>query len=249
MMMTTNFGVLANKKKVITISGGTNLNISNAWLTANGWNGISSVILVNTGQIISSATTTAALIISAAMPSNKTLSFINSVGAGVYGKGGAATHHSYQAQSPSGGAALSVTAPVSIYNNGIIAGGGGSGGTSSITGGLYSGKGADESPATAGGNGYNTLTYYSSGSNGSAGNNSYGATGVGAAGAGGIGSTAGGTSYSMCGFGGGGAWGSSGGSSGSSGAPQYSAGAGGAAVTGNANIVWTVAGNRYGAIG
>lgn len=81
-------GEMARKKQVITINGGTDLNISNAWLTSNGWDGVRSVVVQNTGNIVASSTATVALTISATMPTGKRLSFVNSTSGGIYGKGG-----------------------------------------------------------------------------------------------------------------------------------------------------------------
>ena len=37
MITSGNIGGMARKKQVIMINGGTNINISNTWLTSNGW--------------------------------------------------------------------------------------------------------------------------------------------------------------------------------------------------------------------
>ena len=236
-------GMMARKKQVITIAGGTNINISNAWLTSNGWDGVRSVVVQNTGNIVSSTTATAALIISATMPAGRRLSFENATNGAVYGKGGGNT-----VNTQNGGTGLNVTAPVIIDNRGIIAGGGGNGGNYGDP--YYSGNGADQNAATAGASGSASgTTGRTTATNGAAGNNSYGATGTGYQGAGGIAWVG---TDAKPGCGGGGAWGSSGGVSGNGSSPALTLnppGAGGAAVSGNSNITWTTTGNRYGSIG
>jgi len=251
-MITTNhFGISVKKKQTISFAGGTNLNITNAWLTANGWDGKSSVTLINTGQIISVAATTLsavspALIISATMPQGLVLWFVNN--GGVYGAGGYGGQANNSAASVGGvgSIALSVTSstPLVITNNSNIAGGGG-GGAAPIYG-AGGGKGADQTNGANGGTagsvnmGAGNVIY------GGAGLNAYGANNQGAPG---TPYNAGGN-YQVASGGGGGAWGSQGGYSGSySSYPAIAVGgAGGAAVTGNANIIWGLTGNRYGAI-
>jgi hypothetical protein len=248
-MITTNhFGISAKKKQTISFAGGTNLNITNAWLTANGWDGKSSVTLINTAQIISSTTATAALIISATMPQGRTLVFVNN--GGVYGLGGAGLPSQGVGASGIvgnyGGTALTAQSSVKIINNSNIAGGGGSGALPAFGTGMTSGKGADHTGSGGtGGNGTSTGIGGGTPTNGYSGQNSYGANNQGS---GGYNNGQG----NQAGAGGGGSFGSYGGNSGSYSAAGYTSpiagGAGGAAVTGNANIIWVLTGNRYGAI-
>jgi hypothetical protein len=107
-----------------TLNGGTNINITNSWLsTTYGWNSTTgpSIALTNTGNIISANTTTAALIINLTMPPGTSFKFVNDAGAYIVGKGGS------NGSSNNGGHAIQALSNLQIVNSGIIGGGGGAG--------------------------------------------------------------------------------------------------------------------------
>lgn len=228
-VMPTNFYGKSNTFS-FSFNGGTNVDLRTAAVSA-GWNQSSALIATNTGDIISSSTSTAALVITGSFPNGVTFTNSGSI-VGKGGDGGIGGYWPYArgGNGTGGGTALSVATAVTINNTSNIAGGGGGGGGGSGDGssGYYGGGGG-------GGAGYGTgASAYGGAANGTI--TSGGAGGTSALG----GSAAGGS---------GGGWGSAGASGGTfRGSFQGSGGAAGAAVTGNSNITWTAVGNRYGSI-
>ena len=159
-----------------------------------------------------------------------------------------------------GGLALTISVPVSIRNNGTIAGGGGGGGG----GGGYAimtGTPKDEFwtkyGGGGGGGGQSSSTNSSGGAGGAASFQAGGAGGTGtfsAAGAFGAGGT-GGTTFGQSNIGGaGGGWGSAGGPgsryfTGTNAKLGGAGGAAGAATSGQANVTWLATGTRLGPLG
>ena len=159
-----------------------------------------------------------------------------------------------------GGLALTISVPVSIRNNGTIAGGGGGGGG----GGGYAinvGSSKDENwfkyGGGGGGGGQSSSTNSSGGAGGAASFQAGGAGGTGtfsAAGAFGAGGT-GGTTFGQSNIGGaGGGWGSAGGPgsryfTGTNAKLGGAGGAAGAATSGQANVTWLATGTRLGPLG
>ena len=159
-----------------------------------------------------------------------------------------------------GGLALTISVPVSIRNNGTIAGGGGGGGG----GGGYAinvGSSKDENWTKYGGGGGGGGQSSSTNSSGGAGgpsnylSGSAGGTGTfSAAGAFGAGGT-GGTTFGQSNIGGaGGGWGSAGGPgsryfTGTNAKLGGAGGAAGAATSGQANVTWLATGTRLGPLG
>ena len=204
---------------------------------AAGWNPIQSLVAtvsVNSGVVIGSASAaTPAFDTGSGLPAGSSLTLINN--GSILGKGGAGgTGNS--GTGGAGGPALAASYPISITNNGTIAGGGGGGG--------------------GGGSGLSGLTLYGGGGGG--GGRGYTGGAGGAGGFGGVGGTAGtaGTS-TTAGTGGVGAGnGGNGGNLGAAGTAgaislagtSGAGGAGGACTVGNANITWTAVGTRYGAL-
>jgi hypothetical protein len=217
------------------------INVDLRTLAVNaGWNQTSRVEATITGGVFiySNSTSSAALTVSGSFPNGVQL-INNGTIVGRGGRGGNGQNNTNNgAGGGAGGLALSVSTAISITNNGNVAGGGGGGQGAAIviffqpgSGGAGGGGGAGGSE---GGTGINGST------NGAGGSlTSPGAGGTFAARPGGM--PRGGT---------GGQWGSSGGAAdpGISGITfgPTSAGAAGAATSGNAFITWIVTGNRYG---
>lgn len=219
---------------------------------AAGWNGTSPVqATINSGVWISGSVagnSTAALTIDGSFPNGVTL--INNGTIAGRGGTGASTTTSGVTPSPgqAGGLALSASVPVTIQNNGTIAGGGGGGGAGiSVFG--FGNCDMGQSSCTysrsggGGGGGRSNVSYTAPGGTGGFGGGTGTSTGPGGGGTGG-------TSTGVCpscngqapSGGAGGAWGTAGTSSSGSG------GAAGIAVTGNANITWSAFGTRLGPI-
>lgn len=226
--MPTNFYGKSNTFS-FSFSGGTNVNLRAAAVSA-GWNQSAAVIATNTGNVISSSTSTAALIVDGSFPNGVTLiNNGNIVGKGGNGGIGGLAPSSRGGNGTAGGTGLSVSVAVSINNTSNIAGGGGGGG---------------------GGGGRFSEGWYGGGGGGGAGFGT-GASAYGGAGNGTLTSPgAGGVSASPLDYGGsGGGWGATGSSGNASFSGfQGSGGAAGAAVTGNGNITWIATGNRYGPV-
>jgi len=212
---------------------------------AAGWDESTSLVAtLDSGIYISSTGTgTPALTINGAFPSG--VKFVNN--GTVVGDGGNGGSGGYAYNSPPGqpggvgGLALLISVPVSIENNGTIAGGGGGGGGGG--GSVYSiGKAIGYDYGGGGGGGRSGLTNSSGGTSGAYAGN---AGTVSAAGSGGAGRNTSGVG------GAGGGWGSSG----SAGAKAYGAGdpgaggGGGAATSGQSYVTWLATGTRYGTLG
>jgi hypothetical protein len=238
--------------------------------TGAGWNGSSKVVAtINSGvYIYSNSTGTPALTISGfsggcTLTNNGVI-----LGCGGNGGNGATGDPSFSGVGggASAGTALSVSSAVTIINNSTVAGGGGGGG----------GGGGHYNLPNRGTRGPSVSSHGGGGGGGGIGNSS-GGGGGGYQNLGGSGQAGGGGSLTGAGGGGtggynqatgygplGGPGGSGGGygSSGSSGSPgnfwpqggwnNSGGGAGGggagACTSGNANITWSVTGNRYGAL-
>ena len=227
-------------------------NVNNASLatlaTNAGWNGSSALVAtINAGVYCSSTHWTAyGMIISGSFPGGVTL--INNgfiVGRG--GSGGRGATSSVGTAGGVGGTALVIQSPVSIYNNGTIAGGGGGGGGGNST--YWSDKGSSAYAQGGGGGGGASGLVASIGAvygpSQGCGNNTYGNGALGQWTSGG---------YGRAGTGGrGGARGaagiagvkSSGQLSRAGGAP----GAGGLATSGQSNVTWLATGTRIGGLG
>lgn len=213
-----------------------NVNLRTAALAA-GWNGNAPVkCTILSGVVLTaSLTANAGLTVNGSFPAGVEL--IINAGATIGGKGGAGGPPSYSGNSQgdpgiAGGTALLVSVPVTITNNGTIAGGGGGGGC----GGNISGTGGGAYPGGAGGTGASVGAAATSGGNSSS-------EGTGAY------SGSGGTGGALGTAGGGGSAGN--GWNGSNGFINVNGGAGGAAgksVQGNSNITWTATGTRTGPI-
>jgi hypothetical protein len=236
-------------------SNQTNLNLATA-ATAGGWNGSSKIsVTVNAGVIISSNSTgTAAFTVGSSVPSGSEL--INNgtiVGMGGFGGGGSCA---VTPGSPgeAGGVALTVQSPVSVTNNGTLAGGGGGGGSSgtqantALTRCWFSGPG---------GGGRSSFAANSAGGVGCS--FTGGAGTYSGAGAGNLSTAFGGGFSTRLVGGNGGDWGATGsaGQTGGTGGTFYAngafgtggaGGAGGAAVSGNSNVTWVATGTRFGAL-
>jgi hypothetical protein len=254
-----------------TLSG-SDVNLRTAAVNA-GWNQTTKVVAtINAPTTISSTSTgTAALTISGTFPNGVDL-FNNGTIAGRGGNGGnggnatvAPTTSTSGAAGSAGGLALSVSTPVSIYNNGTVAGGGGGGGGGGGAAGLIRGS-SSASGGGGGGGGRGVSTGGSGGSgSGSSDKNANGIPGGNgtstAAGTGGAGillaSNNNPSLFAQGGTGGnGGSFGSSGGAGGSgtstfptqSSSPGGGVGPAGACTSGGANITWVVTGTRLGAL-
>lgn len=255
----SNFYGKANQFAFTISSNQTNANLRTLAVNA-GWNQSSRVVAtINAGIFVySTSTGTPALTVNGSFPGGVELVNNGTIqgmgGAGGAGGGTANFPNSGPAAGSagaSGGLALSVSSPVSINNAGRIAGGGGGGGggrgaaydtpkgfIANNAGGGGGGLGGTGGAAGNGGSGGSWG--YSNGNPGSAGTLT--TNGSGGSGPGGNG-------------GAGGSYGAAGASGTSSGTPQsrwvagpYSGGAGGGAVTGNANITWIATGTRNGGI-
>jgi hypothetical protein len=219
------------------------INVNLRTLAVNaGWDQASSVeATINNGVFIySNSTGSAALTVSGSFP--KGIELINNgtiVGRG--GRGGNGQNNTNSgAGGGAGGLALSVSTPISIRNNGNVAGGGGGGQGAAIV--IFFQPGSGGAGGGGGAGGSDGGTGINGGTNGGGGS-------LASPGAGGVFASnpnqfpRGGT---------GGQWGSSGGAAtpGSSGTTfgPTPAGAAGAATSGNAFITWLVPGNRYGAL-
>ena len=251
-------------------SNQTNANLRTLAVNA-GWDqSIAVVATINSGVRMTSNTVgTPGLTINGAWPGG--IELVNNgtiVGRGGNGgnggNGGTANNSTYDSTNGSagsaGGLALTISVPVSIRNNGTIAGGGGGGGG----GGGYAinvGSSKDENWTKYGGGGGGGGQSSSTNSSGGAGgpsnylSGSAGGTGTfSAAGAFGAGGT-GGTTFGQSNIGGaGGGWGSAGtpGSRYFTGPDAKLGGAGGAAgaaTSGQANVTWLATGTRLGPLG
>jgi hypothetical protein len=238
-------------------SNQTNANLRTLAVNA-GWNQSSKVVAtINSGIYVSSNTTgTPGLTVNGSFPGGVELvnnGFI--VGMGGYGgTGGIVATTAPGASAQGGGLALSVAIAVTLTNNGTIAGGGGGGGGSatyvySYSEGKYTytayycggggGGGRSGQTNSAGGAG-GSQSPYGTGQSGFPGTSS--ASGSGGYSSAGAGSPTGGS---------GGNWGTGGNLGYYSSLYTYqrgSAGAGGGAISGNANITYLATGTRLGAI-
>ena len=251
-------------------SNQTNANLRTLAVNA-GWDqSIAVVATINSGVRMTSNTVgTPGLTINGAWPGG--IELVNNgtiVGRGGNGgnggNGGTANNSTYDSTNGSagsaGGLALTISVPVSIRNNGTIAGGGGGGGG----GGGYAinvGSSKDENWTKYGGGGGGGGQSSSTNSSGGAGgpsnylSGSAGGTGTfSAAGAFGAGGT-GGTTFGQSNIGGaGGGWGSAGGPgsryfTGTNAKLGGAGGAAGAATSGQANVTWLATGTRLGPLG
>jgi hypothetical protein len=251
-------------------SNQTNANLRTLAVNA-GWDqSIAVVATINSGVRMTSNTVgTPGLTINGAWPGG--IELVNNgtiVGRGGNGgnggNGGTANNSTYDSTNGSagsaGGLALTISVPVSIRNNGTIAGGGGGGGG----GGGYAintGTSKDENWTKYGGGGGGGSQSSSTNSSGGAGgpsnylSGSAGGTGTfSAAGNYGAGGT-GGTTFGQSTRGGaGGGWGSAGGPgsryfTGTNAKLGGAGGAAGAATSGQANVTWLATGTRLGPLG
>jgi hypothetical protein len=251
-------------------SNQTNANLRTLAVNA-GWDqSIAVVATINSGVRMTSNTVgTPGLTINGAWPGG--IELVNNgtiVGRGGNGgnggNGGTANNSTYDSTNGSagsaGGLALTISVPVSIRNNGTIAGGGGGGGG----GGGYAintGTSKDENWTKYGGGGGGGGQSSSTNSSGGAGgpsnylSGSAGGTGTfSAAGNYGAGGT-GGTTFGQSTRGGaGGGWGSAGGPgsryfTGTNAKLGGAGGAAGAATSGQANVTWLATGTRLGPLG
>lgn len=213
-----------------------------ALAVAAGWNQVDFLQVTNNLFFSSNTTASPALTIDGSFP-NGLLFVNNGTITGMGGKGG----DTLVAGSP-GGAALSVSIPVTIQNNGTIAGGGGGGGAGAywVWNGLNrstpgSGGASGMQPAAGGGGGPNAQGLPSTDSNADGLYETPGASNN--WGWGGRASSPGGKGGNY------GAAGDAGGTvDGVYNYTGYAGGAGGAAVVGNGNVTWTATGFRYGAL-
>ena len=227
-------------------------NVNNANLatlaTNAGWNGSSALVAtINAGVYCNSTHYLAyGMIINGSFPGGVTL--INNgyiVGRG--GNGGRGATSSNAGAGNTGGTALVIQSPVSIYNYGTIAGGGGGGGGGSST--YWSDKGSGGYAQGGGGgggaSGLSASVGAAYGPSQGGGNNTYGNGALGQWTSGG---------YGRAGTGGrGGARGAAG-LSGSSSTGRISlafapGGAGGLATSGQSNVTWLATGTRIGGLG
>lgn len=251
-------------------SNQTNANLRTLAVNA-GWDqSIAVVATINSGVRMTSNTVgTPGLTINGAWPGG--IELVNNgtiVGRGGNGgnggNGGTANNSTYDSTNGSagsaGGLALTISVPVSIRNNGTIAGGGGGGGG----GGGYAinvGSSKDENwfkyGGGGGGGGQSSSTNSSGGAGGPSNYLSGSAGGTGtfsAAGNYGAGGT-GGTTFGQSNIGGaGGGWGSAGGPgsryfTGTNAKLGGAGGAAGAATSGQANVTWLATGTRLGPLG
>ena len=250
----------------------TNANLRTLAVNA-GWDQSTAVVAtINSGvRMTSSAVGTPGLTINGAWPGG--IELVNNgtiVGrggnGGAGGRGGTGPATIYDSTNGSagsaGGLALTISVPVSIRNNGTIAGGGGGGGGG---GGYASPAGTPKDPAWlkysggGGGGGQSSSTNSSGGAAGPSLYQSGGAGGTGtfsAAGASGYGGTGGvNNNFPPHNIGGaGGGWGSAG-SAGSryftltSAKPGGGGGGAGPATSGQANVTWLATGTRLGPLG
>lgn len=195
-------------------------------LVGAGWDGVKAVqanLVVNSGIVVSSNTTSQAAITISTLPNGSVVNILNN--GFIIGMGGRGGGNSISQVGQNGGAAMNVAAPCAITNNGTIGGGGGGGGYSV------------SNFSSAGGGGGRSGRVNSAGGTSS---NSPGGVGTfAAAGAGGV---AGGNIGGK-----GGNWGAAGGTA-SGGTTNYAGGAGGAAVIGSSNVTWLTTGTIMGAL-
>jgi hypothetical protein len=233
----------ANQFAFTIASNQTNANLRTLAVNA-GWNQTSKVVAtINSGVYIgSNSTGTPALTVNGSFPGGVELTnngFV--IGMGGNGGGGFAGYGpGYNGDA--GGVALSVSLAMSVTNNGTIAGGGGGGGGG--PGRYASGEYVYTPQSTTLGGGGGQSSHAANSSGGDAYDDGYAGT-VSAAGAG---RNTGNGNYG----GNGGGWGASGaGGYTADPAPwgnSTSGGAGGAAVSGNANITYIATGTRLGAL-
>lgn len=226
-------------------------------------------VIVNSGVVMYATPGNYAFNTNSSWPAGTTIRLFNyGTIVGYGGNGGIVDYSTYSyvsSNGSAGGPGLLASAPITIYNYGIISGGGGGGGagasielrdyTVSYPGGFWSTYLYEPGGGGGGGNAFGSggsSTLYSSypGNNGSAG-------GLLTGGAGGLGISDGGSFISGNG-GAGGSYANAGANGGAASGsvlqyanniyPPTSGGAGGNAVSGNANITWAVTGTRYGAI-
>jgi hypothetical protein len=260
----------ANEFNLVFSTNQTNINVATA-ATAAGWNGSAKLIVtINSGVYVGgSGAGSTAMTISGSFPEGLFVvnnGFIVGVG-GAGGEGRSVFPGPFNAATgiggsngSSGGLALSVSAPVTLTNNGTIAGGGGGGGGGQAV------RRDGTSQSGAGGGGGGGRSSHNNASGGSGGFNTAQGTGGGAGGAGTTASAGGGGAggvgevdnlivFGGAGGGGGGyaTTGSTGGSGSGNVTPQsiggpFAGGAGGAAISGNSNITYIATGTRIGAI-
>lgn len=246
----------------------TNYNLRNAAVAA-GWDQstpLQATVTINSGIYVSANSTGVyAFDTGASFPAGSSLSLVNNgfiVGMGGAGGRGADAPGSAGA---AGGPAVGARVPISITNNGTIAGGGGGGGGGANR---YFTNGDPKQAITAnaiggGGGGGRTGAVNSAGGGGGGGNPALNAGAAGTASSAGGGSA--GATVSPAGYSGtitggaggaGGNWGASGASgangtgtlvSSATGGP-FPGGAGGAYVHGNNNITWVATGTRLGGV-
>jgi hypothetical protein len=240
----------ANEFALTIASNQSNYNLRTAALAA-GWGGASKVVAtINSGvYVYGTSTGSPGLTINGSWPGGVSL-VNNGYILGQGGNGGGASGGGGSYPGAGAGLALSVSAPVSITNNGVIGGGGGGGGgggTLSCDSDYYWGGGGGGGGQTGlnnspGGNGGGSFSQRSRDSTPGGAGTVSGAGGGGQSAASPNGS--GGGNYG----GSGGGWGSSGG--GGNGPGAFGGGSGGAATSGAPTYVtWVTAGTRYGSIG
>lgn len=247
-----------------------NVNLYTLFGNPAGGSGYSYAVTINAGVTVYATSTAVGAIEVGSIPSGALISIVNNgsiIGKGGNGADGPGSPGAYGSAGYSGGNAINTSRPISITNNGTIAGGGGGGGSGAcygvpgVSGG--GGGGGQSYSATSGG-----TTAYSGaagagigGSSASGGRGGHGGqaanTGGGAGGAYGV-AGADGADYnleSMDGYtapgGGGGGYGAAGGAGGNCYASLYggSGGNGGKAVNANGQtITWLANGTRYGAL-
>ena len=241
-----------------TIAANTNNYNLRAAAIAAGWDQVAPLIAnitINSGVIVGSASTGSwAFDTGASFPAGSMLALVNNgtiQGMGGQGGWGGGKHDPssdawhWATGGANGGPALRAQHPISITNNGTIAGGGGGGGGGGFgseyyyeSGGGGGGGGAGYYGGLGGAKNHPNNTF---GSNGAGGSTSSG----GAGGAGGAGWSDGKTTVPAGYAGGAGGGLGNGGATGVNGA---GGGAGGAAVNGNGYITWVATGTRLGAI-
>jgi hypothetical protein len=228
--------------RLVVTGSMTNLNVRSAAMAA-GWDGkvpLMASITVEATGIIGSTSTAAYAFDTDVLPNGSRVTLVNK--GYIVGKGGRGKDYSSSGNAESGGPALRAQAPTTVDNLlGVIGGGGGGGDRSDDA---YGGGG--------GGAGYPVGSGGNSGLDCSVGGMGHGSSGTLTSGGGGgrgsvnAGDAENGYYCALTGVGmSGGNLGNSGGEIGGN---SSGPGAGGAAVTGNANITWIATGTRYGTV-
>lgn len=264
--MSNGYGKSNRKKVTVTLTSGVNNYVLNTAKAAGYVAGGTDVTLVvNSGVVIGSASTgTPALLVDTSWAAGDTVSVVNNgVIQGAGGAGGrGGTWSNYNGGNPgapggAGGVGIRADRPVSMTNNGTIAGGGGGGGgggfmEDSCCGSIWlAGGGGGGGAGVYGGGGGAAGLAYGQGPSGAVAGGGGTATSGGGGGAGDVlyrsgYNWRGGNGGAGGGRGAAGAGGSN--ANGSWSQPPGAGGAGGAAVNGNGNITWVATGTRYGAI-